>query len=438
MVLIYAEKSTERLRYTLDYIFSQRLGLSYRLTLDRHEFDAFEGAKLGFGLAPYPKAPFFVQSSGFLRETGIVPIAPPIAAGPVPKLFPTGGDLGFDVFAAVFYMLSRYEEYLPYQPDEYGRFKAQGCFADKNGFLEIPVVDHWVNQLKQALLALFPTLKVKQEQFNIVATYDIDVAYAYKGRSPLVTMAAAGRDILTGKVHHVPVRIKAVTGSDHDPWDVYDELRQTLGALDIPAIFFFLVGDKSKYDRNLDASSPVMKNVVQQLVQFAEIGLHPSFYGGSQKTAITREKQRLETLTGIPVTKSRQHYLKFQLPHTYRELLASGIAEDFTMCFADKAGFRAGTCHPFFFYDLEQEKSTELKVHSATYMDGTFFKYMKYSTDEAIVGMEALLKKVKEVNGTFITIWHNHSISNTPEFSQWKRAHDTLLQKAAELKRTTL
>ena len=44
-------------------------------------------------------------------------------------------DLPFDIFAASFFLVSRYEEYLEYQPDEYGRYQASSSLAFKNGFL---------------------------------------------------------------------------------------------------------------------------------------------------------------------------------------------------------------------------------------------------------------------------------------------------------------
>jgi hypothetical protein len=45
------------------------------------------------------------------------------------------GDLPFDPLAATFYLVSRYEEYLPFIPDEHGRFPAKQSFAFSNGFL---------------------------------------------------------------------------------------------------------------------------------------------------------------------------------------------------------------------------------------------------------------------------------------------------------------
>ncbi len=54
-------------------------------------------------------------------------------------------DLPFDPFAASFYLVSRYEEYLPYQPDQFGRFPAKASVAYQNGFLKKPVVNHYAN-----------------------------------------------------------------------------------------------------------------------------------------------------------------------------------------------------------------------------------------------------------------------------------------------------
>ena len=75
------------------------------------------------------------------------------------------------------------------------------------------------------------------------------------------------------------------------------------------------------------------------------------------------EKQRLEHILGETVYHNRFHFLRFTLPQSYQQLLACGISDDYSMGYADQIGFRAGTCTPFYFYDLENEIQTTLKVH---------------------------------------------------------------------------
>ncbi|MEF8810095.1 MAG: hypothetical protein V5A47_04160 [Bacteroidales bacterium] len=52
-------------------------------------------------------------------------------------------SIPFDIFAASFFLVSRYEEYLPFSSDEHGRFEAKQSLAYTSSFLQEPIVDQW-------------------------------------------------------------------------------------------------------------------------------------------------------------------------------------------------------------------------------------------------------------------------------------------------------
>src|SRR4030095_6972305 len=72
--------------------------------------------------------------------------------------FNTEGDLPFDIFAASFYLLSRYEEYLPHKRDDYGRYAYENSLAFKEGFLHLPLINIWIEDFKNSLQLKFPSL----------------------------------------------------------------------------------------------------------------------------------------------------------------------------------------------------------------------------------------------------------------------------------------
>jgi hypothetical protein len=187
------------------------------------------------------------------------------------------------------------------------------------------------------------------------------------------------------------------------------------------------VADNSINDRNLDYKNPWMKSLIKKVMEFSDIGIHPSYATSEFPKKIAIEKERLERISGEKITKSRQHYLKFILPHTYRSLIAAGITEDYSMGFSEIAGFRAGTCKPFYFYDLEEEKITHLKIFPIAMMEGSFMKN-KTSPEQSSQEILNLINEVKKVQGTFISIWHNHTVSETSEYNAWKKIHDKMIQ----------
>jgi hypothetical protein len=170
-----------------------------------------------------------------------------------------------------------------------------------------------------------------------------------------------------------------------------------------------------------------MRKLIEQVKTFSEIGIHPSFYTSADYEKILKEKERLEDLSMQKITRSRQHYLKFRLPDTYNFLLAAGIKEDYSMGYAGEPGFRAGTCKPFYFYDLKNKKTTDLKIFPITFMEGTLMNSL--NPVDALQKILGLLKEVKSVGGTFIPLWHNHTISETKEYLAWKNVHDEMIEK---------
>lgn len=442
MLLIYLAQISPRASYVFDLIFNQELGIEYRITTDANVFELHPEEKLNYSNSP-KKGSFYIKSSPLLFEDGIKKQDIQVAEKyQTTILFPDNDDdLGFDIFSAVFYLVSRYEEYLPFEPDEFGRFRAADSLAFQNNFLQKPVVNIWINSFKNILQEKFPLLKMKSSEFDAIFTYDIDVAYKYRGRSLGRIIGASLKDLSAFKIKNIINRKKTLLKIQKDPWDVYDNLKVTISKNKINSVFFFLVADKTKYDRNLDYKNPLVKSLISQISDSSEIGVHPSFTSTDFPEKIVIEKERLENLSGKKILKSRQHFLKFRLPYTNNSLLAAGIKEDFSMGYPETPGFRAGTCKPFFFYDLKNEKITDLKLFPVTCMDATFIYYTKKSPEKSLMEILNLLKEIKKVGGTFIPIFHNEYLYKTlagkkESETSFRQVHDQIItQVKAYLKK---
>lgn len=427
MLLIYIPKSSIRCDYVFRLIFKEELGIEYQATTDISTFENHLEEKINYSNSRIQNE-LFIKASPLIFESGIKNQEIKVEEKDgIKLLFPEDDDLGFDVFSAVFYMVSRYEEYLPFVADKFGRFKATDSLAFKNDFLKFPVVNIWINLFKILLQKKFSALKIKQSVFTAILTYDIDVAYQYRGRSFVRTVGSFIKDLLTFKIKEIPARFQTLYRQQKDPWDVYHDLNKLIVQNQLPSIFFFLLADKTAHDRNLNYQNPLMKELVNKIQLFAEIGIHPSFNTPSLPQKILLEKERLENLSLTQISKSRQHYLKFHLPGTYNSLLAAGIKEDYSMGFPDMPGFRSGTCKPFYFYDLNEERSSELKIFPVTCMDATFIYYSKKTPERSFMEILQLLKEVKKVGGTFISIFHNDHIGENADGRKWKSIHNQMI-----------
>ena len=401
---------------------------AYQITTSAEEFAQYKGPKINYSAIVICEDEIHIVPSRFLEETthrGFTPEIKTIGATKV--LFPAveaGEDVyPFDLFAAVFYMLSRYEEYGSKAKDKWGRFPAKESLAYQHNFLHLPVVDIWLAELLEAMKRKHPQVGYARKT-KVQFTYDIDVAYAYKGRHIIRQGGSAFKDILRINPYNLAQRTAVLAGYLEDPFDTYDYILQE----SINPLFFFLLSEKkTRYDHNVDPKNRIMKKLAIKLYRKALVGLHPSFYSSDIPKKITAEKKILEAYTDKKTVHSRQHYLRFSVPDTYRHLLHNHIEEDYSMAFAEMPGFRAGTCTPFYFFDVEKDSVTALKIFPSPVMESTFRDDMVMPAKGALPYFIQYFEAVHKVNGHFIPIFHNDTLAaNNKQHFRW--LHQQILQ----------
>lgn len=346
-----------------------------------------------------------------------------------PIFFKTSDEgFPFDIFSASFYLISRYEEYLPHKTDKHERFSAEQSIAFQHNFLKRPLVDEWAYLLQNEIKSLNPNWNPATRKFKYVSTVDVDTAFAFKGKGVIRTTGALLRDAAFFDTEAVKERVRVIAGADTDPYDVFQYLIDLKEEFDHPMIFFFLLGDYDVNDKNIPHWSPAFRSIIKHVNDYALTAIHPSYASTTDSSKILTEIKRLKNITHMPITKSRQHFLKIQLPKTYRNLIEADIQDDYSMAYASHSGFRASTCTPFRFYDLDLELETDLRVHSFPLMEATY-KYYKHQTpDQALELMKPIVDKVKAVNGILYTTWHNDSLSEHGEWKGWRKLYEQLLK----------
>ncbi|MFW6095217.1 MAG: polysaccharide deacetylase family protein [Bacteroidota bacterium] len=429
MILIHTHKITPRLKYTLDFTFRQVLNTSYKVTEDKEEYQNFKGAKINYSHQELDEG-IFIKPVDLLIEDFIENKQVFVTQWDSLKIFFQTNDhsaLPFDIFSAVFYMLSRYEEHLPFLADTHGRFEAKESLAYENNFLQDPVVDQWIYAFADIIKKRYPKTSFSKRKFKYISTIDIDNAYAFLFKGISRTLGATLSSIINLNLEDNIRRYRTLAGKK-DPYDTYDiffDLHQKYG---IEPIWFFLVGHSGKFDNNVSLEKEAYQNLIQKIAKKHEVGLHPSYKTSRKTELLTKEKKNLESVIGREVKKSRQHYLKLHFNQTYQNLIQAGIKEDYTMGYATEIGFRAGTCTPFKYYDLERETTTDLMVYPFQIMDTTLNRQKGLSTNEAISLIENMIEKIKKVDGTFISIWHNEALSDHGLWKGWENVYREMLR----------
>ena len=430
MVIIFCDQKTARIEYTFGLVFRELLGVNYVITTDNEEYRNAQGPKIWYSTAPCPEGICFVPA-GLLSSRGINSLEPEcITYDELVCLFPVKGksELPYDPFSATFYMVSRYEEYLPFRPDAHGRFTAKDSFASKNGFLHKPMVNYWAKHVGDLLNVNYPDFLVPGTRYSFTLSVDIDAAWAFRHKGLLRTVGGLGKALTKLDFKEISRRQRVLEGKQKDPFDTFNLLfnYQRRQALDM--ICFILLGDYGPYDKNISWQNYHFQDLIKRIGDYATLGIHPSYQSSSQPDLIKQEMERLQKITRKPVVKSRQHYLRLQFPTTYRALIALGIEDDYSMGFADDYGFRAGICSPYYFYDLELEQMSRLRIFPFAFMDGTLKDYLKLSPAEADEIIQQLIIEVRKANGTFISLWHNESLSNEDRWVGWKEVCDKMIE----------
>ncbi|MBL7882726.1 MAG: polysaccharide deacetylase family protein [Bacteroidia bacterium] len=434
MLLIYTHKITHRNKYIFNLIFKDILEIDFMLTEDVSEFKNSDKPKISYTLNPIADELFF-GSRNLLFESGITEQNISVFDYGIQKVFYATGKssaMPFDVFAACFFLVTRYEEYLPHIRDEHDRFDAKDSLAFNNGFLQKPVINQWANQIKEIIKNKYPELAFSKRKYKFISTIDIDNAYAFREKGFTRSIGGYLKSFSKFDFIEIKQRTKVLLGFEKDPYDTYEFQLEILKKYKFKSIYFFLLGDYGVNDKNLPIESKKFQSLIKTLGDYADVGIHPSYGSNHSKEQLQKEVNRLSKVLHKDVTKSRQHFLKLSLPETYRNLIDLDITDDYTMGFASQIGFRASICTPFNFYDLDMELETKLKIHPFAVMEGTLKYYMKVSPENAMDKIKPLIDEVKAVDGVFMSLWHNDTLNNQKLWLGWQKVYEDMAKYASQ------
>jgi hypothetical protein len=419
MILIYVDEISERLIYTLNFIFHER-GLVYSLTNDWKYFFESPDSKFIYS-EKYDDSYLMIRPSTLLFDEKIKKYE-------IEKSFFNAIEcLAFDhvsdPFASIFYILARFEEYTIKLKDEHDRFQAKESILFQYSWLNFAICDRWAVEIINFInKELKINLIIEIEKVKIIPTFDIDNTYAFQWKSGIRKWLGYLKDKLRNDKIRLSARKDFYKGKITDPYDTFAYIKEILYR-NFDVKIFWLLGDYAKYDRNIFVSDVRHQRLIKSLSKEFEIGLHPSYESNKNPIKLATELNHLERIIGKKIQFSRQHFLKVQIPKTYQYLQELGFKHDYSLGYAEEIGFRAGTAHSFNFFDLMKNIETDYVIHPFVYMDGTLNEYKKWTTIQAKEKIEALYDEVKKYGGDFIFIWHNSTIGN---FGKWKGWKDVL------------
>ena len=411
-LLIYVSAVTPRINYTFRHICTHILGLKIKFTSKIEEFIAHEGMKLSYGKQKLGNE-LFIQSSGLLSEQGFTDVEVRVSKWENTVCFfrsSKESDLPFDIFAASFYMLSRYEEYLPHVKDEHGRYPSSESLAYRKKFLEQPVVDIWALKFKTKLIERFDYLEFPARTYNTKNILAVAEAYKYKKKGIVRSIGASIRDLFSFNMNMFLERLEVLLYLKNDPYDIYDELIHFSKQEKLEWYFMFQLSNYSVHSKNISYNKINYHALIKSMGDYGKIGLLPGFEALSKIKTLKLEKNRWEAIVNRPLEMCLSHFFDINLPDLYNNFDKLEIKEDFSMAFVDVPGFRAGTCSSFLFYDINFERISPLVIHPPAVNSYAFEDYSYFEMKKTL---ENLKNNVKQVNGTLSVVFKNSDFKDS-------------------------
>jgi hypothetical protein len=410
-MLIFSSRKSNRLTYILRTLLTEGLGITFKVTDSAEEFSSSTEPRINYSNEPFEGC-INIKSHTILFDHGIRDYHPEVHTHErFVRIFlkNNGKDVPFDILGASFWLLSRYEEYLPHKADQHNRFVYKSSLAYQYHFLEIPLVNIWLNELRDLITTFYPGFYTKQRKFEYIPTIDIDNAYKYRHKGFVRTVAGFVAD--RRRFVAMKKRLSIMLGKEEDPFDCYQFLIDTHKRFEVKPVFFLLLGDYGPNDKNHSASGLQFQSLIKHIADYARVGIHPSYGSNNNLRQLKVEFARLGNITHRLITKSRQHFSMLRFPHTYHDLIQAGITADYSMGYHDHNGFRASYCYPFKWFDLDSESVSPLTIHPYTITDNTLITESKRNNVGLMELTRPYLLAVKACHGEFITLFHNENFN---------------------------
>jgi hypothetical protein len=423
-IVFYTTSTTNRLQYIVSFLFETVLQQEVVIVNNLNLIDIENSCIINYTHQDI-SGTFQVAPHSILFETNIETQSIHIVLkNETPIFFENNSAFGFDIFAASFYLLSRYEEYLPHTKDAYNRYAHTNSVAFKNGFLHLPLINIWVTIFWHQLQLYNKTLPLYTPNGAELFTYDVDMAYAFKHKGIVRQAKAIFQNVMCFDFKTLLKRYAVITNAVPDPFDNFDHIL-LLHAPYTSKPFFFILCAKylHKFNKNNNRNAQEFIQLIGNLKSKANIGIHPSYTSSVNTAILPEEKQWLQSQLQTTVTASRQHYIKFQMPETFEQLISNGITSDYSMGYGSINGFRASTSCAHLFFNIKQNKCTTLTMHPFCWMDANALYEQKLTSKEALEEYLHYKKIVQQYGGTCISIWHNFIISDVPEFKNYCKVH---------------
>jgi hypothetical protein len=341
--------------------------------------------------------------------------------------------INYDILGLAFWMLNRLEEANPQFFDKHNRFRSKNSFLNKNNYLHKPIVDEWLFILEQVIKKNWPGISIKKHSYAVTLIHDVDRPYKYKFLNHLqftIILLKQFKNFFSFNFLKEIIFFKKLNEKEQnfiDPYYTFDWIMNMSDAFKIKSRFNFMCGGISyRYDSNYNLLDRSILNLIKNvLARGHEIGIHFSYRASENYKLAKKEKNYFLDLLRILNIKnfllySSMHYLRFNILTTPNFLNRLNVRLDTSLGYSDKSGFRCGTSHPFYSYDLKNDKIIDLKLSPLIFNDMAILDLDKTSWSQKIKKIKQIVHLVRKSKGQINLLWHNSSLDELQKKKYYK------------------
>ena len=431
----------QEMQYSLRVIFEEFLGVDFNGV--GHNNNSIEIELEGYQEKLSINNDFFNNGQTHWKEINSLPKVPLLSWNPrdsgidikltdkfIPVIFGKPGfvnnsesrHLNLDVFGSAFFLLSRYEELVSAPRDEHDRFPVEASLAYREGFLERPILDEYIEILWACMKMIWPDIIRKQHRSQVYVSCDVDVPF-----DPTINNVTSLLRVCLGDLVKRKSPIEALKRFNRfcfnrlgiykfDPMYTFDWYMDVCEKYNLQAAFYFIPDSSEPNNGCYQINEPRILNLMKNINHRGhEIGVHGSYYTYQNLTKLKEQIRKLREVvaninSSIDIIGNRQHYLRWDSLKTPEYLDLANIKYDTTGSFAEAAGFKYGTSKEFTMWGWSSNAPLSIKQRPLIVMECSIIAD-KYSglgyTDEAMRKMLLLKKRALMFGGNFTILWHN-------------------------------
>lgn len=314
----------------------------------------------------------------------------------------------------------------------HGRYDLAAYPHFQAGEYQQPQVHLWANALWADIQRQFPAATRTAPSYDFRITWDIDIPFRFLHKPAHIQAGLFAKNLLRGDAEAAWAQLRA-TLSRRDPHDTFEEIMR-LSPTEKTVIFLLLDRHSPQDTRHTYQNRAFRQKIDTLQAAGYTLGIHPSYESFLDEKMLGFEVKLAEKIgIGTHFSHSRQHFLKYRYPDTFRFLHKNGISDEYSLGMSEAMGFRTGMARPYRWFDVEKGEETALTLHPAMGMDRTLLSYLRLSPAAAVAETAAVIAQTRAVGGIFTLILHNDSLSESGEWRGWSGAIREIIAEAKRL-----